>query len=472
MAALVQTTLHAGVVLTVVFVLVSIVHSLTMFALSFREPRRWRRPAIAPSPAAAEQRGPANDDLFFVFMAPCLNEEAVIGNSIERMLALGWGNMAFVVVNDGSDDATAAIVDSYDDPRVHLITRTFPEARHGKGEALNYALGRLRDSELLAGRDPRQVIIAVVDADGRLEADTLAAVTRSFERPEVGAVQIGVRINNRHQSLLARMQDVEFVIFTSVFQRGRRHLGSVGLGGNGQFMRLAALNDLGATPWSRSLTEDLDLGVRLLMLGWANEFCSEVSVHQQGLSNLRRLVRQRTRWFQGGLQAWNLLPLIAKKARPVTAVDLTYQITAPALLLTASLMSASFLLGLAAGVSELVSHPVGVPWAAIAIRAAVVYLLGFGVMLVLASRYWQAEKSSGARPWQVVLWAHCYVIYVLLWYFAGWRALWRMLTGAKSWAKTARHVETAATTQVPDALPAPTPISSRPLPAGLTDRVA
>ncbi len=45
--------------------------------------------------------------------------------------------------------------------------------------------------------------------------------------------------------MLARMQDMEFVIYTEVFQRGRRHLGSVGLGGNGQFMRLSAMLSLG-----------------------------------------------------------------------------------------------------------------------------------------------------------------------------------------------------------------------------------
>ena len=41
---------------------------------------------------------------------------------------------------------------------------------------------------------------------------------------------------------------MEFVIYTEVFQRGRRHLGSVGLGGNGQFMRLSAMLSLGAGP--------------------------------------------------------------------------------------------------------------------------------------------------------------------------------------------------------------------------------
>ncbi|MGH2968452.1 MAG: hypothetical protein ACRDK0_05240 [Solirubrobacteraceae bacterium] len=46
--------------------------------------------------------------------------------------------------------------------------------------------------------------------------------------------------------------------FSRLVQAGRDPLGSVGLGGNGQFVRLSALQDMGDSPWSRCLTEDLD----------------------------------------------------------------------------------------------------------------------------------------------------------------------------------------------------------------------
>ena len=50
----------------------------------------------------------------------------------------------------------------------------------------------------------------------------------------------------------------EFVVFTEIFQRARQRVGSVGLGGNGQFARLTALMSLGDAPWTKCLTEDLD----------------------------------------------------------------------------------------------------------------------------------------------------------------------------------------------------------------------
>ena len=295
-------------------------YGLGMLGLSRRSPRyRTTGPAIAqtaslllpraaatPVPApgsgvAPVAAGPAaaQGEKFYVFLMPCLNEELVIARSLQRLLSMPADDFAVMVIDDGSDDGTAAAVTGVADERVWLLSRKLPNARQGKGEALNDAIAQLVSSDRLAGRDPGSVIIAVVDADGHLDPHALADVTEFFADPAVGAVQIGVRINNRDRSMLARMQDMEFVIYTEVFQRGRRHLGSVGLGGNGQFVRLSALRSLGLAPWTRSLTEDLDLGVRLAAAGWRNEYCRTAAVHQQGVVEVKRLIRQRARWSRG-----------------------------------------------------------------------------------------------------------------------------------------------------------------------------
>ena len=303
------------VLLAALLIIIGVAYGLGMLLASRRAPRR-RVAAGVPG------------DLFFVFMMPCLNEEKVIVNSLRRLLSIPGGNFVVLVVDDGSDDGTADVVSGVGSDRVWLLRRRPPEARQGKGEALNAAVRYLLGSGHLDGRDPDRVIVVVVDADGRLDPESLERVTPFFADPATGAVQIGVRINNRDTSRLARMQDMEFVIYTEVFQRGRRHLGSVGLGGNGQFMRLSAMLSLGAAPWTRSLTDDLDLGVRLIAAGWRNEYCADVAVHQQGVVELRRLIRQRSRWFQGHLQSWKLIPLVLRRAPPRAAA--TCSTTCPA----------------------------------------------------------------------------------------------------------------------------------------------
>src|SRR5205823_4034013 len=176
----------------------------------------------------------------------------------------------------------------------------------------NAAYRHVLGSDVMAGHRPEDVVIVILDADGRIEPNAFLQVAPYFRDPKIAAVQIGVRMYNAGESRLARMQDLEFVTFTEIFQRGRQRLGSDGLGGNGQFARLSALESLGGAPWTDCLTEDLDLGLRLWARGYTNAFCPTTHVNQQAVTSLRRLVRQRARWFQGHLQCWRRIPLVLR----------------------------------------------------------------------------------------------------------------------------------------------------------------
>jgi 1,2-diacylglycerol 3-beta-glucosyltransferase len=388
-----------------------------------------------------EPVGPAAD-LFHVFVIPCLNEERVIGATLDRLLAKPRENSVILVIDDGSDDRTAAVVQSRMGENVLLLRRHHPEARQGKGAALNAAVTYLAESPVLQGRAADEVVICLLDADGRLDPHAPDVAAASFADPRVGAVQVAVRIGNRDSGLLPRLQDMEFVCYTEMFQRCRSRAGFAGLGGNGQFTRLSALQSLGPEPWSPStLTEDLDLGVRLVLAGWRTVYSNRAEVHQQGLDNLRRLVRQRSRWFQGLLQCWSLIPHIARKGAGRTRLDMLHMLLTPVLICAAFLMTLSFLVGPiervvdpdlelgAFGTNQLVA------W----------YLLTFFPVLLFAASY---RAIAGVSRLRSVALGHVFVFYGLLWVAAGSQAIWRLLAGRKSWIKTDRLVEadeTAAT---------------------------
>lgn len=380
-----------------------------------------------------------DDPRTIVFVLPCLNEDTVLGTSLRRLLELQHPDMHVLVVDDGSEDFTADIVRDNGDPRLHLLQRQLPNARQGKGEALNAAVAHLASGKVVEFANPDQVIICVVDADGRLEPNALTQVLPRFDDPSLGAVQIGVRINNREKNLLARMQDFEFVLYTQIFQRGRKHLGSVGLGGNGQFVRLTALLGLGQRPWSRSLTEDLDLGVRLLLSGWTTDFCATTAVHQQGLVDIRRWLKQRTRWFQGHLQSWPLVPFVVRHTSGIKRADLLYHLTSPFLLLVTSLLSVAFLLWTADLLVTLFLGTARISWWWLSS-----YVVAFGPALLFGTVYAQVEGSRGWSRLRMLLLPHAYVAYAFLWFIAGWRAVWRIFTGQGGWSKTARLNEEAA----------------------------
>ena len=70
-------------------------------------------------------------------------------------------------------------------------------------------------------------------------------VAHHFADDRVGGVQSLVRIYNR-RSPLTWAQNIEFAVFGFVFQMGRVGWGTANMGGNGQFNRLQALNEVAA----------------------------------------------------------------------------------------------------------------------------------------------------------------------------------------------------------------------------------
>jgi cellulose synthase/poly-beta-1,6-N-acetylglucosamine synthase-like glycosyltransferase len=398
--------------------------------------------ALSRTHRAPHESAPPREDLFFIFTIPCLNEDLVIGRTLEALLALPQENFAILVVDDGSQDGTGDVVRGFDPERVWLLERRPPDARKGKGDALNGAYRFLLESGVLGGRDPRSVIVSVFDADGRIDGSALTTVSRYFAGDDVGAVQIGVDMRNAQTNVLARLQDVEFTVFTEIFQKARQRLGSVGLGGNGQFVRLAALQSLGARPWSHCLTEDLDLGIRLLLAGWRNRYCPEAAVNQQAVTSLRAWLRQRARWFQGHLQCWRLIPTILRSRLGArTASDLIWYLTLPVGVVLAPLV----VLPVLAGIVLLL---VTAPWDFLAVmgqRNGLVAGLLYGLMVApayfYAWVYWRSGKASVARSLPL---AHVFEFYAYLWFVAGWLALSRIARRKGGWAKTARVVEGAA----------------------------
>ena len=388
---------------------------------------------------------PADEDLFYVFMVPCLNEEEVIAKTLDRLTSLPGPDRAVLVIDDGSEDRTGEIVKQRAEanPNVWLLQRVAPNCRKGKGAALNNAFQYLLDSELLDGRRLDDVIVGVVDADGRPDPQTLAEVAPFFRDPKVGACQIGVRMYNRDDNFLARMQDIEFVVFTEMFQKARNRVGSAGLGGNGQFTRLTTLMSLGDEPWSDYLTEDLELGINMLSKGWHNTFCPTAFVNQQAVTDFKRLLRQRTRWFQGQLQCWNCIPNILRSPLPVRVIiDLCYHLLGAIVMVLMSMLTLSLgaiTLGLVIK-AMLAGEPgwiLGAWW-----RSLFGYVFGFSLAWIYAYLYWL--RTPDRKFWRILIDTHIFNLYVYFWLISGLRALGRIATKRNGWAKTARTADTPA----------------------------
>jgi 1,2-diacylglycerol 3-beta-glucosyltransferase len=326
------------------------------------------------------------------------------------------------------------LVESRSDPRVRLLRRELPLARRGKGAALNAGFRQLLHE--VAGWPADKVVVGIMDADGRLDPQAPERVAGYFADADVGAVQVAVRIDNRQDSTLARLQDMEFVTYTDVFQSARDVWGVAGLGGNGQFVRLKAHLDLAPEPWTDGLTEDLEQGLRLICAGWRTRYCREVAVHQQGLVSARHLLRQRSRWFQGHLQAWRQIPGIMRSAPLRSVPHLLHMLMVPILLLAnVALLTALLAMLTGIAVSPNVRFDLARPSAVLGW-----YWLTFALAVFLTVSVY-ARREPGLGPWRVVVLAHAFACYSLLWMVAGYWALGRILRGRRGWLKTERLTE-------------------------------
>jgi 1,2-diacylglycerol 3-beta-glucosyltransferase len=418
---------------------------LAAFAWRTPRPRRTARPSEAPQQ--------------FWIMVPALNEERVIASTVRNALSLGTAAtpVRVLVIDDGSDDATPHVLSTIRDPRLHVLRRDKPTARQGKGEALNAGY---RYIQRLAGIEGSLAgtIVGVIDGDGRGSPGMLAEVAAMFADRSVGAVQCRVRIHNRHK-LLALLQDLEFAAIADASQTMRDAVGSVGMGGNGQFTRLSVLAEFDPSPWSNCLVEDLELGLRLHLRGFRIRYTKRAWVTQQGLEDLRRLVRQRARWAQGNLQcARHLRPLLGSRyVGSLGLLDFLSYLVVPWLTVPLSVVAVGLLPVMLATDPD----PLGVvTWLGVLLLPGLVW----GTVHRLRLR----DEPLG----RCLLAGLLYPGFLLVGVVSTWRAAARMIMRRGAWAKTERLPELVPIAAPPArrrlALPQSSPLARSSLPGKYT----
>lgn len=221
-------------------------------------------------------------------LIPAYNEEKVIASSIRQILRSRYANLEVIVVDDGSVDATSAVVREHyaDEPRVRLIT--IPNG--GKAHAVNTAL-----------RESHGAVVVALDADTQFEPDTIPRLVRWFADPQVGAVAGNAKVGNRI-NLITLWQALEYITAQNLERRALAALGAITVvpGAVGAWRR-EALEQLGGFP-ADTLAEDQDLTIAVQKAGFKTLFDAEAIAWTEAPDTARGLARQRFRWAYGTLQ--------------------------------------------------------------------------------------------------------------------------------------------------------------------------
>lgn len=230
------------------------------------------------------------------------NEEAVIGRLVKNLCSLEYANGEYEVwiIDDHSTDKTPQLLAELQEEYKQLkVFRRSADAIGGKSGALNQVLPMTKGD-----------IIAVFDADAQVNPDLLLQVVPVFQREQVGAVQVRKAIANAKENFWTKGQMAEMAVDTW-FQQQRTAIGGLGeLRGNGQFVRRQALDSCGG--WNEeTITDDLDLTIRLNLDQWDIECMFYPPVQEEGVTTAIALWHQRNRWAEGGYQRyldyWDLI---------------------------------------------------------------------------------------------------------------------------------------------------------------------
>lgn len=174
------------------------------------------------------------------------------------------------------------------------IIRVPPSQPRTKPKACNYAL-----------RFARGELVTIYDAEDKPEPSQLKQVVAAFNRADVDVACIQARLNyyNADENWLTRMFALEYTLWFDFYLPALEHLRiPIPLGGTSNHFRLRVLRSIHA--WDPfNVTEDADLGVRLVQQGYRVSVVNSTTLEEANVS-IPNWIRQRSRWFKGYMQTW------------------------------------------------------------------------------------------------------------------------------------------------------------------------
>ncbi len=267
-------------VIAVLFAITTGISILRILMLGVLVLRGWRRRSRTPTTAPFEP--PVR------VIIPAYKEEKVIGRTLETLLKSDYPNLAITVIDDGSPDNTAEVVEAIAkrDPRVSLIR----QINLGKSHALNHGF-------VEAGEQ----YIVTIDADTIVLPQTVRELVAPLVDPSVDAVCGNVQVGNV-RNLLTLFQNLEYVTSQNYDRRAFESLNCISVvpGATGGWRRSSVIAAGGYS--SDTLTEDADLTLTLLSRGARIVYAPEARGITEAPQKQLDLFRQRFRWSFGTFQ--------------------------------------------------------------------------------------------------------------------------------------------------------------------------
>jgi len=252
--------------------------------------RRWRR-EFTPLPRAGVAEALPKVSLHL----PIHNEPPqMVIETIDSLAGLDYPNLEILVIdNNTRDPAVWQPVEAHCQALGERVKFTHVESLKGfKAGALNLAL-RLAD--------PAAEIVGVIDSDYVVRSDWLKATAPRFADAKIGVVQCPQDHRDGGESLFKEAANWEYAGFFHLGMVLRNEANAIIQHGTMTLVRRSLLDKLGG--WAEwCITEDAELGLRVLAEGYEAVYVKQSFGHGLTPDSFAGYRSQRFRWAYGAMQ--------------------------------------------------------------------------------------------------------------------------------------------------------------------------
>jgi phosphatidylglycerophosphate synthase len=225
---------------------------------------------------------------------PALNEEAYIGETLDKLLESEYpmDKLEVIVIASGSTDRTAEIaLERSQHGPIKVITEHIPQK--GKPAALHLGLSHAKHE-----------VVVIIDAETHMEPTALKYLVRPLQKEDVVAVQGTVQVANADEHKLARGQALENAIYNGgglYHEVAQKREIRFFLMGRNYCVRRDLLEKLGGYAGD-SLTEDIKMTFDIALEKGRIVFAPKARAWEKVIYDWDIMKKQRLRWTAG----WNI----------------------------------------------------------------------------------------------------------------------------------------------------------------------
>ena len=236
-------------------------------------------------------------------LIPACDAEATIADTVRSIANQDYpGPFEVFVIDNGSSDRTAAIVDACDHEWLRLLRQPI---NAGKSAALNRGLDEARFD-----------LVVTLDADSYLYRDALRNLVERYmsDPPNTRAVAGTMLVRNSRKNWVTKAQEWDYFHGIAAIKRVQSlYQGTLVAQGAFSLYDRATLREVGG--WASCVGEDIVLTWAMLRRGWRVGHAEDACCFMKAPETLREFVGQRQRWARGVIEAFRQSPGILFEPR-------------------------------------------------------------------------------------------------------------------------------------------------------------